>query len=294
MDLNPLLTAKGIDPRKVIVMRHRPSEPRLAKVIGWLAEEKPDIFNAYQGTHGPTVENAMKKLSGDGYLASFIAYGAGKALFIGLYRIGDATPMTKDEYDNHPANGHLFEFGMNRFTPSPDRPKILYFNLALTEHYAEWKGKLVVKWPPPERAWYRRAENNVMSVIAIHEESALKAGMPDWDAINLTWDELGLLPANWRNALSHWRGIYYIFDESDGKGYVGSAYGKSNIYGRWSEYAVSGHGGNKHLKNRDPRSFRFTILQRVSPDMDSDDVTRLEASWKERLHTRQPFGLNDN
>ncbi len=275
-------------------MRHRPPEPRLAKVIGWLAEEKPDVFNAYQATHGLTVENAMKRMSGDGYLASFIAYGAGKALFIGLYRIGDATPMTKGEYDDHPAYRYMYEFGMYGFTPSPDHPKILFFDLALTKHYAEWKGKLIVKWPPPERSWYRRAENNVMSVIAIHEESVLKAGMPDWDAINLTWDELSLLPANWRNALSHWRGIYYIFDESDGKGYVGSAYGESNIYGRWTEYATSGHGGNKLLKNRDPRCFRFTILQRVSPDMDSEDVIRLESSWKGRLHTRQPFGLNDN
>jgi hypothetical protein len=35
-------------------------------------------------------------------------------------------------------------------------------------------------------------------------------------------------------------------------------------------------------------------LQRVSPDMPADDVIRLEASWKLRLHTRSPFGLNSN
>jgi hypothetical protein len=28
--------------------------------------------------------------------------------------------------------------------------------------------------------------------------------------------------------------------------------------------------------------------------MASEDVIRLEASWKERLHTRAPYGLNDN
>ncbi len=48
------------------------------------------------------------------------------------------------------------------------------------------------------------------------------------------------------------------------------------------------------LRKRDPQHFRFTILQRVSPDMDSDDVIRLESTWKERLHTRMPYGLNDN
>ena len=85
-----------------------------------------------------------------------------------------------------------------------------------------------------------------------------------------------------------------IFDASDGKGYVGSAYGEANLYGRWLNYAARGHGGNKLLKERDPRNFRFSILQRVSPDMSAGDLIRLESSWKERLHTRQPFGLNDN
>jgi hypothetical protein len=81
---------------------------------------------------------------------------------------------------------------------------------------------------------------------------------------------------------------------SDGKGYVGSAYGDSNLLGRWLGYAAGGHGGNVLLRNRQPGNFRFSILQRVSPDMDAADVIRLEATWKERLHTRAPFGLNDN
>src|SRR5580692_6699558 len=84
-----------------------------------------------------------------------------------------------------------------------------------------------------------------------------------------------------------------IFDTSDGKGYVGSAYGDSNLLGRWLEYAASGHGGNRLLQQRDPRQFRFTILQRVSPDERDDDVIRLEGTWKQRLHTRPPYGLNE-
>jgi hypothetical protein len=103
-----------------------------------------------------------------------------------------------------------------------------------------------------------------------------------------------VLPTRWRSALAHWRGIYFIFDVSDAKGYVGAAYGHDNILGRWLAYAATGHGGNSLLRQRDPRHFRFTILQRVSPDMEDDDVIRLEATWKERLHTRPPYGLNDN
>ena len=68
--------------------------------------------------------------------------------------------------------------------------------------------------------------------------------MPEWDEIAFPWEELGVLPTRWKSALSQWRGIYYIFDGSDGKGYVGSAYGRSNLLGRWQAYAASGHGGS--------------------------------------------------
>lgn len=294
MDLNILLKSKGLDPHQVIVMRHRPSEPRLAKVIGWLAVEKPDVFNAYQQTQGAIVEKAMSDLEGKGYVASFIAHGPGRALFIGLYTIGKSTPLTVDEYWNVPAYIEMKAFDMKGFEPEPGRDKVLWFDMAMTDCFAEWKGKLIIAWPGNDRSWWRRAERNVMSVIAINEESVLESAMPEWDAINLSWEELSVLPARWRSALSHWRGIYYIFDQSDGKGYVGSAYGEENIYGRWSQYALTGHGGNKLLKKRNPRDFKFSILQRVSPDLSPDDVIRIESSWKERLHTRHPHGLNEN
>ena len=74
---------------------------------------------------------------------------------------------------------------------------------------------------------------------------------------------------------------------------MGAAYGKDNILGRWLGYAKTGHGGNKLLRPRQPDGFRFSILQRVSPDMEPNEVMRLESSWKTRLHTRE-FGLNDN
>ena len=133
-----------------------------------------------------------------------------------------------------------------------------------------------------------------MPVVAVLERSVFDAEMPPWEDLSLTWDELAVLPSPWKSKLSEWRAIYYIFDTSDGKGYVGSAYGESNLLGRWLNYAARGHGGNVLLRERDPKHFKFSILQRVSPDMDAADVIRLEASWKLRLLTRRPLGLNDN
>jgi hypothetical protein len=289
MDLNDLFEKRAIDAKRVLVFRHRPSEPELNKVLPWLAAEKPDVFNAYQQTQSEKVEKAMGNAD---YVASFIGHEPGKALFIGLYSIGGTKALTHDDYWAVPAYIEMKAFGMKG--PEANRSSILWFDLSLTDWYAQWKGKLVVGWPPPERSWWRWAQRNTIPVLAVLEDCALDAAMPEWDRIVLSWDELKVLPRRWRAALSQWRGIYYIFDTSDGKGYVGSAYGRDNLLGRWIAYSRKGHGGNALLLQREPRNFRFTILQRLSPDLDADDVIRIEASWKERLHTRQPQGLNDN
>jgi hypothetical protein len=260
-------------------------------VLPWLAAEKPDVFNAYQQTQGEKLEKVMTRAS---YVASCIGQEPGKALFVGMYSIGASKPLTQDEYWQVPAYIEMKKFGMRGFGFEDRRSSILWFDLVPTELYASWKGKLIVGWPPPERSWWRRAHKNTMPVLAILEDSVLDAAMPGWDEIALNWEELGVLPTRWKSALSQWRGIYYIFDTSDGKGYVGSAYGGDNLLGRWLNYASSGHGGNSLLRKRDPRHLRFTILQRVSPDMDATDVIRIESTWKERLHTRLPHGLNDN
>ena len=294
MNLNDLLKGKGIDPQHVLVLRHRPNEPELNKILPWLAAEKPDVFNAYQQTQGERVERAMQAMKGIGYVASFLGREPGKALFVGLYSIGESKPLSREEFWQVPEYIELRAFGMRGFADERATASVLWFNLVLNDFYAHWKGKLIVSWPPPERSWWRRAHRNEMPVVAVLEDSALDAALPEWDDIDFTWQQLQILPTRLKFKLSEWRGIYYIFDAYDRKGYVGSAYGESNLLGRWLHYAARGDGGNKLLRQRDPRNFRFTILQRVSPDLDARDVVRLEGSWKQRLHTRAPDGLNDN
>ena len=260
----------------------------------WLAAEKPDSFNAYQQTQNEKVERMMQSLVGTGFVASFIGHEPSKALFIGLYSVASSESLTYRQFWEVPAYVEMKAFGMKGWTHAQKRKRVLWFELVLNDFYDHWKGKLVIGWPPPERVWCRRAHRNEFPILAVLEDSALDAAMPEWDAINLTWDELGVLPTRWKSKLAEWRGIYYIFDSSDGKGYVGAAYGKDNLLERWTDYAARGHGGNRLLRPRDAKNFRFTILQRVSPDMPVDDVIRLESSWKERLHSRAPNGLNDN
>ena len=292
MNLNDLLITKNVDPEKVLVLRHRPSEPELNKVFPLIAADRSDLFDAYQQTQREKLEKVMAAMIGTGYVASFIAHGAARALFIGLYKIDGARPITYDEYWKMPEHVELKALGMAGFDGK--RPSVLWFDLPSANFYPEWKGKLVVDWPPPERSWWRRAHRNVIPVRAILEESVLDGRMKEWNELEFTWSQLGVLPTRWKAKLSEWRAIYYIFDTSDRKGYVGAAYGADNLLGRWLNYAATGHGGNRQLRQRDPQHFRFSILQRVSPDMDADEVIRVENTWKDRLHTRAPVGLNDN
>lgn len=288
INLNDLLKKEGIDPKSVIVMRHRPYEPELRKVLPWLASDKPHIYNAYQSAHFERAERALLRAE---YVASFIGHEAGKALFIGLYEIKGNKPITYEEFYKMKDNQELMRHGM---TGLQDKDACrLWFDLRCTDFYKDWKGKMVVSWPGGERSWYRWANKNEIPLFAVLEERALNEVMPRWDQLKFTWSELSAIPSSWSAALSEWRGIYYIFDQSDKSGYVGSAYGKDNLLGRWKNYALSGHGGNKLLRNRTPENYIFTILQRVSPDMEAEEIIQLESSWKERLHTRT-HGLNDN
>lgn len=68
------------------MLRHRPFEPDLNTVLPWLAAEKPDVFNAYQQTQGEKLEKVM---TGAAYVVSFIGHEPGKAIFVGLYSIGE-------------------------------------------------------------------------------------------------------------------------------------------------------------------------------------------------------------
>jgi len=182
---------------------------------------------------------------------------------------------------------------MTGWSSTDDRPSCLLFELDLTDTYQDWKGKLILGWTGLERNWYRWAGQNEFPVKAILEESVLVRAMASADELILTWEELKVLPKSWGLILSQWRGVYLIFDVSDGRGYVGAAYGADNLFSRWLSYAESGHGGNKQLRARAAQNLRFSILQLVAQDMAAEAVIRLESTWKERLHTRD-FGLNDN
>jgi hypothetical protein len=61
VDLNTLLLESNIDPKQVLVMRHRPTEDDLRQVLPWLASERPSV-RAYSTRIKNRSGLALKKL----------------------------------------------------------------------------------------------------------------------------------------------------------------------------------------------------------------------------------------
>jgi hypothetical protein len=291
LTLNELIRLSGIETRDVLVFRHRPAEPQLNRIFNWLVAERADLFDCYQSNHGARTEAALANAR---YVAAFIRHTPGTALFVGFYAVASSRRVGVEECMDRPLHRELMSLGMTGIKATEGRDSVIEFTMPLTGWHTEWRGRLIIRWPGLERSWYRWADRNEFSVDAIATESLLVQAMPPWDELSLAWSDLPLLPSSWRAALGQWRGIYLIIDRSDGRQYVGSAYGGENILQRWSGYARTGHGGNKLLRERDPTAFQFSILQRVSPDLPDGDVIRIESTWKDRLRSRAPNGLNEN
>jgi hypothetical protein len=159
MLFNDLLAEENIDPDGALVLRHTPWEQKLRKVLPWLASDHPDIFNTYQSTQDTKVEAEMLRAK---HVASFIGLEKRKgsaehaAVFVGMYKVGDHRPLTYQEFWQIPAFQRLKQLGMSGFVEG-DRPSILWFDLAITDFYKKWRGKLIIEWQRPPIKWSRFA-----------------------------------------------------------------------------------------------------------------------------------------
>ena len=106
---------------------------------------------------------------------------------------------------------------------------------------------------------------------------------------------------DWRVPLEQMKGVYFIHDQVTGARYVGSAYGDTGIWSRWSTYAKTLHAGNKGLiellADKGDEYYRtnlkFALLEFWSMRTDDRVVLDRESYWKEVLQARS-LGHNKN
>lgn len=291
MRFNLALLEVGIRPEDAAIILHTTNLPKLRKVLPWLVERRPDLFDAYQSVHSDPATATLRKRT---YAASFVPYRDRTMIFVGLYRVVEARDMVTAEIYADPRFAELErDFGASDTGPDVNkraRSHQVRFTLDLMPQLAELRGRLTIL-SPQGRTYARLAERLDPAIAAIYPEPVFAPPFPAWRDLVLTCSELRLLPESWRQRLAEWRGVYMILDASDGGRYVGSAYGGENLAGRWKAHVSGELGVTAELGKRDVANFRFSILERVSPDMPPDEVIALESSWKRRLHTLE-FGLN--
>ena len=74
------------------------------------------------------MSGAMKKLVGDGFVASFIGQEPAKATFVGLYSIEACRPLTYKQFWKIRDFAELKSFGMKGWTiVERDRPTVLWY-----------------------------------------------------------------------------------------------------------------------------------------------------------------------
>lgn len=277
-------------------MLHSPRHPDMLAILPSLVKTHRRALEVFQATHSAHAERALKK--GRPYVASFVKAGAdsrpgrSRMLFAGLYRNRGWQHRSHCDIWADPDVRWLAQtFGAcSEFEGGQADKSHVWFDLEHDAELEEWQGRLVVSVRLTPN-YVRRAENLEAPVCALHSESAFDTEPPDWRDLTLRAALVRVMPPGWATRLREWRGIYLIVDERDGARYVGSAYGETNLLGRWQQHVVGDTGVTVELSKRDPGSFRFSILERVSPDMPIEDVVALEQTWMTRLHTKE-FGLN--
>ena len=183
-----------------------------------------------------------------------------------------------------------------------------YFHYPLDEIEAATglTGRLVASFPRPGRQSYLNAETwaDQITLAEVYPRRLTVGDFPGYRSVALTFDELRLVAGQglptWRAALSSVGGVYLISDGATGQLYVGSASGTGGLWQRWSDYAVSGHGGNVELKAivngsgiERAKPFRFSILEIADVNTGEADIIARECHWKRVLLSRE-HGLNGN
>lgn len=171
----------------------------------------------------------------------------------------------------------------------------------ILSEYQKYFGRLIIKFKNTAQNMIRNATSviNECEVVQILPDTFDNDIFPGYDKVNVTWEELSRLvyKQSWKTALQHQKGVYLITDATNGKMYVGSAYGEHMVLGRWKSYIQTGHGGNKKLKKLSfehiKANFKYSILDIFKSTVDDKVILERESWWKSVLQTRE-FGYNDN
>jgi hypothetical protein len=169
------------------------------------------------------------------------------------------------------------------------------------KEFEKYFGRVIIEYKNKVQTLCRKADSVIRDckVLQILEDTFDDDIFPGYENVSKSWKELEniLNKDTWKTALENQKGIYLITDKSNGKMYVGSAYGDYMIYGRWSTYVKNGHGNNADLRTLDfshiKDNFYYSILEIYKSTTPNEIILKRETWWKKILQSRD-FGYNKN
>lgn len=278
MNIVEILHLRGLDiSKKVKLIRH---QDKRYDVWELYRDGKLDIYQSYQS-------NLIFECD---FIVAFIGLENSQARFIGVYKVNGHKQAKETSLPS--------DFPHPGFFSETD----VFYNLVSVPGFEDLKDRVVIDWGKSALAWHQWLTEK--EIIEILPKGYIK-DFPGYLDFILKYDDLVTIiehpEANreWYRMLKAIAGIYLIVDNYTGNQYVGSAYGESGIWGRWSAYAKTGHGGNQKLKEllentkTYAKNFHFSILHTLPKTLTLQEVIEYESLYKKKLGTRS-FGLNLN
>jgi len=282
MKIKELLNLRGMDTKlKIKLVRHQDS--------------RFDLWELYRTGHFDTYQSYQSKpiFHNCDYIVSFMGLDGSRAQLIGVYKVSEKKISKEipipDDFPHRDFFSDLDDY---------------FYKLEPVNNFNDLKDRVIIDWGLSPRAWHQWLDRDDKEVIEILPEGYIKE-FPGYLDFILTFDELVRIVQNpvanreWHRMLSAVAGIYLIVDNKTGKQYIGSAYGKDGIWGRWAKYAQTSHGGNELIKelidseSEYASNFRFTLLHVLLKTATKDEVIAWEVRYKNKLGTKA-FGLNLN
>lgn len=271
-----LLTSCGLQTphEQIKLVKHSSHDGRTIRQI--VADGFFDMYQAEQ-------DDKIQPFHKCEVILSFISVEGNQAEFYGAYRVKGCRPFLTSDFKGAPEYLLL----------SHKEPKVrIWYDLEEIREVEHLRGRLVAQWLGT-RGWHQKKDLDVLELLP----PGNVVRFPGYQDLILSWSELKdivgtpRLHRDWKTALSASAGIYRIVDMKSGKIYIGAAYGAANLWQRFSEYAKTGHGGNKFLKGLDADNFQWSIVRTLSGSMSSKEVTTVERI-EMRKHGSMAIGLN--
>jgi len=276
ISFNALLESGGYDLPGVRLLRHNEPAAVRGRSCYELWRDDRLAFDRYQAEQDTRAHRSFVTAT---HWASFVGTPEGDTMFAGVYRARYLSPSSKDIIAQ--TTGVTWPAG-----------SIYLYDLVEEAYLHEYIGRLFISWGSGTRAWLQRGDGKPKPIVEIKRKFT-EEDFPGYLEFSSSLTRLPILPAAWKSALSAARGIYVLTCPKTKELYIGSATGSDGFFGRWSDYALDGHGGNIQLKSRDRSDYQVAILETAGSSMSIHQIQILESQWKHKLQTRK-MGLNSN